>query len=166
MTARLSNTRRQKILVGGPIQYALNRRGMFDGKLASTFRLILSEIEGAGYEILSAHRAESFGQADLSHKPARVASRDFNWVKECDAFVAVLPGRRGSPLRSDGTCVELGWSTALGKPTIIACTPGMPYSPVVRGLKSIANVVEVDLEKVMLNPAILVKLLSRRLRAS
>lgn len=62
-------------------------------------------------------------------------TRDLEWMRRCDLFVA-FPGEPVSP----GTHVEIGWASALGRPTVLLTEPGRSYAALVTGLPSVAPV--------------------------
>lgn len=136
------------IFVGGPIQYVFNNQGLFNAELRDLIELLLNSLEKAGYKILSAHRYEDYGNLDVSDMQVEVCSRDFNWMNECNCFIAVLPvDIEGKPIRTDGTCVELGWASSLGKKIIIIHSSKATYSHLVSGLSGIADVQFIDFEE-------------------
>jgi nucleoside 2-deoxyribosyltransferase len=131
----------QLIFVGGPIQYALRGGGGFDEALQARLCAILEELEHAGYAVLSAHKVEQFGQVDGKGQSHAITRRDFRWMRECDAYVCVMPaGTDGRPYRSDGTCIELGWASALSKPILIIRSAAVEYSHLVDGLCAVSVV--------------------------
>jgi nucleoside 2-deoxyribosyltransferase len=97
-----------------------------------------------GHKVLSAHLYENFGEMDVSGRVQEVCSRDFQWMRQCDLFVAVLPlDRDGNVICSSGTSVELGWASAMGKPIVLVCDPEAKYSHLVIGLDAVARVATV-----------------------
>lgn len=144
-----------KIFVGGPMLHAIRHHGRFHEPSRKTIAGILSAIEQAGLEVLSAHRVEDWGQLALSNDAHfDVCGRDFGWMMECRAFVAVLPpDDHGEPMRSDGTCVELGWASALQKPVVIVREDSPRHSHLVRGLSKITRVKELAYDEVVKNPS-------------
>jgi nucleoside 2-deoxyribosyltransferase len=106
------------IFLSGPISNALS-----DGRFDPTVRTALEEVAGGlerdGFRILSAHRAEAWGQ-EIPDTPEHVFRRDWHFAQACDAVVVVLPAdRRGVLYRSDGVFIEIGWAVALGKPLFV-----------------------------------------------
>jgi nucleoside 2-deoxyribosyltransferase len=107
---------------------------------------VISGLAEEGHQILSAHLHEGFGEMDVSGKFQEVCARDYRWMRQCDVFVAVLPlDANGNVVVSNGTSVELGWASAIGKPIVIVCDPAPKYSHLVIGLDAIARVVKVDI---------------------
>jgi nucleoside 2-deoxyribosyltransferase len=144
-------------MVGGPIQYALDAAGNFDRTLETVVRAITTSVAADGLRVLSAHLTEGFGEEDVRGKSLEVARRDYNWMSDCDVFVAVLPaGADGRPYRSDGTCVEIGWAAALGRPVVLVVDARAEYSHLVQGLSAITSVQQLDYAAVTRDPAIVV----------
>jgi nucleoside 2-deoxyribosyltransferase len=124
-----------RVFLGGPMQY-LNSHDNSPTVVAS-HRAIVRTLVDAGCEVLSAHEAEAYGDDSEQFAPAAVTVRDFGWATACDVYVAVLPtDTEGRPYRSDGTHVEIGWATALGKRVILVLDDRAepPYSHLVLGL--------------------------------
>lgn len=97
-------------------------------------------LEAKGCRVLSAHRFERCGEMDIEEQEARVCRRDFAWMNEADVFSCVFPsGSGGHSVRTDGTCVELGWASALGKPIILITARDDKHSHLVKGLFSIGD---------------------------
>lgn len=146
------------VFVGGPIQYALGPNGEFDARLREIQDTVITILQDAGFRLLSAHRFEMFGEMDTVGREHEVCARDFTWMRQCDIFVAVLPcDHVGTPVRTDGTCVELGWAAALEKPIIVINSAGGEYSHLVAGLGAVASVHHVDIEHVMAKSAALLE---------
>lgn len=149
------------VFVGGPIQYAINNSGGFDAPLKLLVESTLSILDMSGYVTLSAHRHEGFGKLDVSDQQREVCSRDRAWMEECDCFVAILPSTlEGYPIRTEGTAVELGWASALGKKIIILQDPKAIYSHLIAGLESVADVTYIDIKDFLTAPSILVTAIS------
>jgi nucleoside 2-deoxyribosyltransferase len=140
----------KKIFVGGAIQYALEDDG-FNENLRKLLEKTMDQLEADGYEVLSAHRYENYGEMDVNDRQEWVTQRDYAWMQECDAYVAVLPqGPDGRPVRTDGSHVELGWASAMGKKIILLETQAanVEYSFLVAGLQGIADVTHVDIGEI------------------
>ncbi|GAA3733331.1 hypothetical protein GCM10022225_14320 [Plantactinospora mayteni] len=145
------------VMVGGPIQYAIDAAGNFDRTLETDVRSIITKIEADGLQVLSAHLTEGFGEENVEGKSHEIATRDYNWILKCTVFVAVLPaGADGSPYRTDGTCVELGWAAALGRPVILVVDDRAEYSHLVQGLSAITSVRRLDYATVARDPSAVV----------
>src|SRR5262249_35932937 len=113
-------------------------------------------------EVFSAHLVEDFGAATPEWRPDSIARRDFEWMTSCDVFVALLPGdRHGNLARTDGTHVELGWASALGKPIILVMDAGVEeqQSQLLGGLGAVAPVHRAHLRDMAYEPSRLVCLM-------
>ncbi|MFI6347331.1 nucleoside 2-deoxyribosyltransferase [Streptomyces sp. NPDC050560] len=154
-----------KVFVGGPIQYAIEE-GSFYSPLHRTLHGIIGALQEAGGTVFSAHVAEKFGIDTPLFSPQQVSVRDFGWMRRCDVFVPVLPVRDGDLLRTDGTHVEMGWASALGKP--IALVTRQPLasgaSHLLRGLPEIADVSLFDDIEVAEDPGPLLTSIARSAR--
>lgn len=110
----------------------------------------------AGFEVLSAHWYESFGLMDVNGKSEMVTKRDFQWMCQCDVYIALLPPDENcKSIRSDGTCVELGWASALRKPVIIVRSLKGIYSHLILGLAAIAPIIVLDYDEVVRDAALI-----------
>jgi nucleoside 2-deoxyribosyltransferase len=137
-----------KFFVGGPMQHAEHPDG-FDPHLRHLLSSIIKSLETDHIEVLSAHVTEEFGGYDARGQAGPVTQRDFNWMRMCDIYIAVLPaGADHLSYRSDGTYVELGWASALRKPIVLVSDPGVEHSVVVQGLGALCEVYFVALEDI------------------
>lgn len=149
------------VFVGGPIQYAINGSGQFNGFLKGLVERALTVLDSNGYMTLSAHRHEGFGELDVSEQQNEVCLRDRKWMEKCDCFVAILPSAHdGTPIRTEGTAVELGWASALRKKIIIIHDPKAVYSHLIAGLESIADVTYLNTDEFFEEPLTLVRAIS------
>lgn len=74
-------------------------------------------LSAAGYEILSAHIADRYGESPWGDD---FVSRDLDWAATCDVQLVLLPAEpTGAAIRSDGTMIELGFAFAKGKPIVL-----------------------------------------------
>src|SRR5262245_58417391 len=112
--ARMVEQRRRSVLIGGPIQHGL-LDGVFERNLRTALENLIQRAGDTGYQVLSAHVAESFGDAEGPFTPEIVTRRDYDWVLASDVYVAVLP----SKVFSGGTCIELGWASAHHVPILV-----------------------------------------------
>ncbi|GGM63496.1 hypothetical protein GCM10012275_37620 [Longimycelium tulufanense] len=154
------------VFVGGPIQHAIQRDGFYS-PLRDAIHDIIESVRAASGTVFSAHLAEKFGDDTALFTPEQVAERDLRWMRRCDVFVPVLPAHeRGGLLRTDGTHVELGWASALGKP-IVLVTP-LPVTPtashLLRGLPAVAQVGVFDITRVQHDRSTLLGLISSAAR--
>ncbi|GAA0587370.1 nucleoside 2-deoxyribosyltransferase [Streptomyces crystallinus] len=145
-----------RVFVGGPIQHALGPDGLdhtlghdiFHRPLRDTIQAVVSAVTEAGATVFSAHVVEKFGLETPHFSPEDVSVRDLDWMRRCDVFVPVLPADAdGGLLRTDGTHIELGWASALGRPIVMVAPLPVPAkaSHLLRGLPSVADVSTVDL---------------------
>ncbi|WP_206337317.1 nucleoside 2-deoxyribosyltransferase [Streptomyces sp. Z26] len=125
---------RLTVFLGGPF------KGLIDpvtGELSAADRTryttLIDAFEERGWRVFSAHRTEGWGGALVSEREC--TRRDWEWMRDCSVFVA-FPGRPASP----GTHVELGWASALGRPTVVLVEPGTECAALVAGLPEIAPV--------------------------
>ena len=115
--------------------------------LAQALELDGFQVFGAGREAAPA----AAGPVD----PAQAARRDFNWMRTCDAFVAVLPrDSLGRLVRAEETHTRLGWAAALGKRVVVAgdLRPGTDAPALLRGLGALVRVEFVSLAEVHARP--------------
>jgi nucleoside 2-deoxyribosyltransferase len=90
-----------------------------------------------GAEVFNAHHNESWGSRWLE---AHVCTPvDFAAMLRADAVCAVV----GHP-PSGGVAVELGWASALAKPTVLVVSPQSPCSPLIFGLGTVTRVQQID----------------------
>lgn len=145
---KLGQGRPLKIFLGGPIQYLLAHGN--SRTVVASHRDIVEALTAAGCEVLSAHEVEHYGDISADFSPEHVTIRDFAWAEQCDVYVAVLPlDPSGVPYRTDGTHVEIGWVTAMGKRTVLLVNEGAvpPYSHLIRGLIHSGRVEVVPIER-------------------
>lgn len=148
--------KKEKIFLGGPIQYAMGDDGIFDDHLKFQINAVLDILKKAGYQIFSAHEDEQFGKIDMGDKSELICQRDYNWMRQCDVFICILPVTKdGIPYRSDGTNIELGWGSALNKKIIILKNSTDGYSHLLTGLWGVSNVIYLDVEACIQSPSLL-----------
>jgi nucleoside 2-deoxyribosyltransferase len=144
-----------KVFVGGPIQHAVSPRGQLVPALHELLVKVITVIEEGGGEVLSAHVVERFGQISHQFGPEEVTARDYLWMTQCDAYLPILPSvTPGTLMRTDGTHIELGWASALGKPILVLTDIGEEPggSHLLRGLPAIATASFLDIDDVMRKP--------------
>lgn len=150
------------IFVGGPIQHAIVPDGFF-GRLRTSISTAIGHIEDNGGNVFSAHVVEKFGAETAAFTPDQVSVRDFRWMKKCDVFVPILPVMADVLLRTDGTHVELGWATALGRPIVMIIK--QPFvdsaSHLLKGLPRVGSVQIIDIDDFDENPHLLTDCLLR-----
>jgi nucleoside 2-deoxyribosyltransferase len=158
--------RKPIVFLGGPFQFALKENG-FDPILKRLIADVLEDLEHAGFRTLSAHRHESFGLLDVNGQSAEVAKRDFKWMTEADVFIAILPlNEEFESIRSDGTCVELGWASALLKPLVVVRSSRHVYSHLIEGMVGLTSAVLLDYEDVVQDIHLVSTVVSRLLTIS
>ena len=142
-------------MVGGPIQYAFSDKE-FHKDLEKVISGIIEEFIKLDFKVFSAHMVEDFGR-NGEYSPHSVTTRDYEWLQQCDAFIAVLPVRENDePLRSDGTHIEIGWASALSKPIVLVTQIPLSnkFCHLVKGLGGIATIYVVDYNQAKLLPSI------------
>lgn len=144
-----------RVLVGGPIQNAIGLDGVFNAEIRHLIESVLKALKKANYHIISSHIYENFGEMDVHGKFREVCARDYQWMRECDLFLAILPlDSNGKMICTSGTSVELGWASAMGKPIVLVRDPAPKYSHLIAGLSVVTRVTEVyinekDFEEVL-----------------
>jgi len=149
---------KKTILIGGPIQSAIDDAGNFDDNLKTAIMLITNAFIDAGFNVLSAHIVEQFGK-NIPETSESIARRDYEWMARCDLYVAVFAtNAQGEFIRSDGTHIEIGWACALHKPLILVGSgiPNKQNSHLVRGLSGISKVQFLELIDVISSPTLLI----------
>ncbi|MCQ8836410.1 nucleoside 2-deoxyribosyltransferase [Streptomyces malaysiensis] len=146
------------VFVGGPIQHAILPDG-FVGQLRDAISTAIWHVEENGGNVFSAHVAEKFGVETASFTPDQVSVRDFRWMTKCDVFVPVLPVLPdGTLLRTDGTHVELGWASALGRPVVMITK--QPFvesaSHLLKGLHQVGDIQVIDFDEFSKDPQCLI----------
>jgi len=148
-----------RVFLGGPIQSLTGDPVLLKSTKTAVERVI-EQFNDSGFEVLSAHVVEQFGSKTHEWTPLSVTKRDINWMRECDIFIALLPSNAdGGLARTDGTHIELGWASALGKPIVLVIDQRVEdeTSHLVKGLSSIAQVARVDFASLHDDPVCLVK---------
>ncbi len=151
------------VFLGGPIQQAVDMNGQFNGNLKNLIIDLIDVFETSDIEVLSAHAAESFGDS-TPHDSGDITARDYRWMQLCDVYIAIFfKNGHNDYIKSDGTHIELGWASAMGKPIILIGDnlPNEQNSHLVRGLGTIASVEFMELKEVVLNPANLITSVQR-----
>ncbi len=132
------------VFVGGPVQNAIGLDGVFNAEIRHLIESVLKALKKANYRIISSHVYEDFGKMDVSGKFREVCARDYQWMRECDLFLAILPlDSTGEVISSSGTSVELGWASAMEKPIVLVRDPAPKYSHLIAGLDAVTQVTEV-----------------------
>jgi nucleoside 2-deoxyribosyltransferase len=111
-----------KLFVCGPITHALRADG-FDPEVRSLVETVTHALSTRGYHLLSAHHLENFG-ASIPADAREVFVRDWQLAQQADAMIFLFPSDdEGRLIRTDGTFMELGWASALGKPLFVLADP-------------------------------------------
>lgn len=138
-----------KVFLGGAIQYLSENATA----LATMQHLVDAVSAGLAIhcvEVSNAHIVEDFGNQTHAWNPHSIAQRDFEWMKNCDVFVAFLVADEVEKItRTDGTHVEIGWATSLSKRTLLVVDGGplKTASDLLRGLLNWPNVSAYSLEQ-------------------
>jgi nucleoside 2-deoxyribosyltransferase len=142
------------------MQHAVHSGG-FDPRLRHLLSSIIKVLQTNHVVVFSAHVVEDFCKYDANGEAGSVTRRDFDWMRECDIYVAVLPaGPDDLSYRSDGTHVELGWASALGKPILLLSSSGIDHSLVVQGLWELCAFHFARLEDVEISPERIMEFIS------
>jgi hypothetical protein len=122
------------VFLGGPFKALIDpATGRLPQPVRRRYATLIAAFEDEGWEVLSAHRTEDWGAGLVSDTDC--TRRDLAWMRRCSVFVA-FPGDPASP----GTHVELGWASALGRPTVVLVEPGTQAAALVSGLPAVAPV--------------------------
>ena len=151
------------LFVGGPIQHAISPTG-FAVDLQQAISLVIQTLRGHGATLFSAHTVEEFGDRTAAYTPEQVSARDLRWMSKCDVFIPVLPISADDELmRTDGTHVELGWATALGRPIVLITKQPIvdSASHLLKGLHRVGEVQLLDIERFIREPFLLVECILR-----
>ena len=126
----------KKMFLAGPFKALVDA----DTQVMSTrhieqFSAIIEFFEAQGWSVHCAHRREKWGREFMT--PAECTTIDYQEIAKCDVFVA-FPGAPASP----GTHIELGWASAMKKPTVLLLEENQEYAYLVQGLGEITQVSE------------------------
>ncbi|GAA3434184.1 nucleoside 2-deoxyribosyltransferase [Kutzneria kofuensis] len=129
---------RPVVFLGGPFKALIDpATGQLPQPVRRRYTTLIAAFEDEGWVVLNAHRAEEWGAGLVS--AGECTRRDLEWMRRCSVFVA-FPGAPASP----GTHVELGWASALGRPTVVLVEPGTEPAALVGGLPVVAPVTLVE----------------------
>lgn len=149
-----------KVFVGGPIQHAVDQNGKIVTPIKEILVYLIDMLIVNGFEIVSAHIEEQFGEISDKFTDEEICIRDYSWMCECDKYIAIFPTDDANELiQSAGTNVELGWATAKRKDVVIICDKREDFSTVVKGLTSVGKVNYLELKQVLEQPECLLKIL-------
>ncbi|MDQ0361534.1 nucleoside 2-deoxyribosyltransferase [Breznakia pachnodae] len=112
----------KNIYIGGPIQY-VTECGEFDSEIKKIFIDLFEFFKKNDFRVLSAHLEEDFGKKTDDFSAEDIYIRDSRFMKICDIYLFVIFGSQENPysIRSDGTCIELGWALEANKKIIMIC---------------------------------------------
>lgn len=103
--------------VGGPFSRYLEGGTRFSAAHRNIFTKAISLVRDQGFDVLSSHVVENFGDGE---RPDDVAERAHRWVDDCDVYIALLPlDDAGGLPRTDGTFAEIGACIQLGRPILM-----------------------------------------------
>jgi len=120
--------------IGGPFTGVLDpTTGLVESTHRCRYERLMRIFLGQGWSIFNAHHAEAWGAALAAAEDC--TRRDLDWMRTCDLFVA-FPGHPASP----GTHVEIGWASALAKPTVLLLEPDQTHASLAVGLAPLAPV--------------------------
>lgn len=165
----MSSSGQRQVFLGGPIQYAFGPTAC-DRRLRDVIVAVHGALVDAGFEVISAHVVEAFGIAPSDQfPPSVVARRDFDWMAATDLYIALLPTEpSGVPIPTAGTCIELGWASALGVPIMIGwdARHAASYSHLVQALDQVSDVIYLDITAFHRDPTVLVDCVRTKLLTS
>lgn len=120
----------KSVFVAAPFWGLVDRvTNQVDGGPRSLIESVLHHFDGLGLTVYNSHRREAWGSAML--EPAEFTSMDYNEIGRSDLFVG-FPGIPASP----GTHIEIGWASAMNKPTVLLLEEGKEYAGLIEGLPS------------------------------
>ena len=106
------------------------------GKVRPVFRKtlekIISFIRSKGYEVISSHERESWGERLMP--PEEFTTLDFASIKNCDIIVVYINEKLS------GVYIELGWASSLKKRIVILAKHYLPLPPLLLGLHMLTDV--------------------------
>jgi len=147
------------VFLGGPIQYILGDSGSIEYEKRKVIQMLVDTLVADNIRVFSAHIAEGFG--DNIPEKRKICQRDFEWMQKCDVFcLLLLPGEKDF-IRSDGSCIELGWAFAEKKPIVIITDPDMlcKTSALLHGLVLESEARVLSINDIIENPNFLSKVL-------
>jgi hypothetical protein len=124
----------RRVFVGGPFKGWVDpATGTMSDRHKERYRALIDYFEERGCLVHNAHRREKWGEEFLT--PEECSRLDHQEIEGSDLFVA-FPGSPASP----GTHVEIGWATAMRRPTVLLLEAGRDYAYLVTGLPAWADV--------------------------
>lgn len=125
------------VFVGGPITNLI-KNDVFDQEFKMQLLSIINYFKDNGHCVLNAHEDEKFGE-NIPADVKSITERDLNWINQADVVCFVLPcDKNETPIRTDGTYIEIGYSIAKNKKTIFIVDDKFTYkySPMFQGISS------------------------------
>jgi len=157
MTDNQHKKRNLNVLLGGPIQYISNSDNIIDTNKQGIIQSLINAMTSEGITVFSAHAEEQYGLKIPSVQ--EVCRRDFKWMNNCDVFCLMALDNGEHIVRSDGSCIELGWASSMNKPILILVDPDMldNASYLLQGLVDNFKIKTLSIKNVIQDPSILVK---------
>ncbi len=153
----IDTDRKPLIFVGGPFTQLLDpTTGLVDEQHRKNYTAVMAHLSDRGFEVENAHRREGWGARLMA--PDECTPADYLTLRSAVLFIA-YPGNPVSP----GTMVELGWMSAMAKPTILLVERGSLLPPLVAGLHTVAPVRYLEVIDGQFNPRSLDACLSQLL---
>ena len=122
------------LFIGGPITNLNKQSYNIDiEKLILHFSNIA---KNSNYQIFSAHIEEEFGRLP-PEDDSIIVERDLRWIDQANTCLFLFPANNlDEPIRTDGTCIELGYALAQKKKIFVAIakTTIKHCSPMLRGV--------------------------------
>jgi nucleoside 2-deoxyribosyltransferase len=129
------------LFIGGPITNLI-KNDVFDKDFKEKLLSVIDYFKGQGYCVLNAHEDENFGK-NIPEDVKYITKRDLNWIDQANILCFVLPcDKYETPIRTDGTYIEIGYSIAKNKKTFLIVEDNhlCKYSPMLQGI-SYPNVI-------------------------
>lgn len=131
------------VFVAGPFWALVDKEsGQVAGATRDRLETVLRHYDDQGVKVYNAHRRESWGSAFL--EPDEFTRLDFDEISACDVMVA-FPGSPASP----GTHIEIGWASAMDKPSVLLLERDVEYAGLIEGLPSFRRCELVRFDKVV-----------------
>jgi nucleoside 2-deoxyribosyltransferase len=129
-----------RVFLAAPFTQVMGLTGLVEGDFKEYLLRVHGFLEDLGYEVISAHVREEWGEQLDS--PAQAAALDFAGIDNSDALVALV-----GMAPSEGVPLEIGYAVGRGRPTVIVqaeneAKAARPYSIyyLLEGLPSVAHV--------------------------
>jgi nucleoside 2-deoxyribosyltransferase len=127
-----------KIFLAAPFTQDIHKKtGVMSNKKRFFIEQIIQFLTERGHTVMNAHVREEFG--DKLMPPHECTKIDLEQVRDADLLIA-FPGEPSS----GGVHVEIGWAAAFQTKILLLLKKGATYSPVLKGLNSMAAVSNID----------------------